>query len=115
MNLKLRKLRCLLQQEKGFTLIEMMIVIMIISVLLLIAVPSLTKNNAVVEAKSCEATVKVAQTQVAAYKADQGALPASIDVLVEGEYLDMEEATCPGGEPLTISEGKVAAGAKPTS
>ncbi len=115
MNLNLRKIVRLVKVEKGFTLIEMMIVIMIISVLLLIAVPSLTKNNDVVEAKSCEATVKVAQTQVAAYKADVGTLPASIDVLVEDEYLDMDEASCPGGEPLTISDGKVAAGVKPTS
>ncbi|WP_414635128.1 competence type IV pilus major pilin ComGC [Bacillus sp. NTK071] len=111
----MRKLIHLVNQEKGFTLIEMMIVIMIISVLLLIAVPSLTKNNEVVEGKSCEATVKVAQTQVAAYKADKKAFPASIDDLVSEKYLDMEEATCPGGQPLTITNGKVAAGAKPTS
>ena len=111
----MRKLIHLVKQEKGFTLIEMMIVIMIISVLLLIAVPSLTKNNEVVEGKSCEATVKVAQTQVAAYKADEKAYPASMDVLVSQGYLDMEEATCPGGEPLTITNGKVTAVAKPTT
>nr|WP_255648095.1 competence type IV pilus major pilin ComGC [Pseudalkalibacillus hwajinpoensis] len=98
----------LVKQEKGFTLIEMMIVIMIISVLLLIAVPGLTKNNDVVEEKSCEATIKVAQTQVAAYKANENKLPASIDDLVADEYLDMEETTCPGGETLTITGGKVA-------
>lgn len=105
--MKLRKWLRIVKQEKGFTLIEMMIVIMIISVLLLIAVPGLTKNNEVVEDKSCEATIKVAQTQVAAYKANENKLPASIDDL-DG-YLDMEETTCPGGETLTIdSEGKVA-------
>lgn len=106
--MKLRKWLRMLKQEKGFTLIEMMIVIMIISVLLLIAVPGLTKNNDVVEEKSCEATIKVAQTQVAAYKANENKLPASIDDLVAGDYLDMEETTCPGGEALTITDGKVA-------
>ncbi|WP_226656969.1 competence type IV pilus major pilin ComGC [Pseudalkalibacillus hwajinpoensis] len=106
--MKLRKWLRLVKQEKGFTLIEMMIVIMIISVLLLIAVPGLTKNNDVVEEKSCEATIKVAQTQVAAYKANENKLPASIDDLVADEYLDMEETTCPGGETLTITGGKVA-------
>ncbi|MCA0171089.1 competence type IV pilus major pilin ComGC [Bacillus sp. RAR_GA_16] len=107
--MKLRKWLRIVKQEKGFTLIEMMIVIMIISVLLLIAVPGLTKNNEVVEDKSCEATIKVAQTQVAAYKANLNKLPASIDDLAGEGYLDMEETTCPGGETLTIdSEGKVA-------
>ncbi|WP_347549636.1 competence type IV pilus major pilin ComGC [Pseudalkalibacillus hwajinpoensis] len=110
----MRKLMCWIKQEKGFTLIEMMIAIMIISVLLLIAVPSLTKNNDVVEAKSCEATVKVAQTQVAAFKADTGALPTTIDELVSGGYLDTDEAKCPGGETLTISEGKVTVGTTTT-
>ncbi|QHA92546.1 competence type IV pilus major pilin ComGC [Bacillus sp. N1-1] len=105
--MKLRKWISLFKQEKGFTLIEMMIVIMIISVLLLIAVPGLTKNNKVVEEKSCEATIKVAQTQVAAYKANENKLPAAIDDLVTEEYLDMEETTCPGGEALTITDGKV--------
>ncbi|MDQ0481679.1 competence type IV pilus major pilin ComGC [Guptibacillus hwajinpoensis] len=111
----MRKLVHFVKQEKGFTLIEMMIVIMIISVLLLIAVPSLTKNNEVVEGKSCEATVKVAQTQVAAYKADKKTYPASMDVLVSDGYLDMDEATCPGGQTLTITNGKVTSVAKPTT
>ncbi|WP_255436058.1 competence type IV pilus major pilin ComGC [Pseudalkalibacillus hwajinpoensis] len=111
----MRKLVHLVKQEKGFTLIEMMIVIMIISVLLLIAVPSLTKNNEVVEDKSCEATAKVAQTQVAAYKADHKTYPASIEVLVTDDYLDMDDASCPGGQPLILTGGKVTIGAKPTS
>ncbi|PFG13872.1 competence type IV pilus major pilin ComGC [Bacillus sp. es.036] len=105
--MKLRKWIGLFKQEKGFTLIEMMIVIMIISVLLLIAVPGLTKNNEVVEEKSCEATIKVAQTQVAAYKANKKEFPTTIADLVTDGYLDMDETTCPGGEALTITDGKV--------
>ncbi|MDO6655141.1 competence type IV pilus major pilin ComGC [Anaerobacillus sp. 1_MG-2023] len=105
--MKIRKWLGLIKDEKGFTLIEMMIVIMIISILLLIAVPGLTKNNEVVEAKSCEATIKVAQTQVAAYKANFGSYPTSINDLVSEEYLDMDEVTCPGGEELTVADGKV--------
>ncbi|MGG1686426.1 competence type IV pilus major pilin ComGC [Pseudalkalibacillus sp. NRS-1564] len=105
--MKIRKWLGFIKGEKGFTLIEMMIVIMIISILLLIAVPGLTKNNEVVEAKSCEATIKVAQTQVAAYKANVGSYPTSINDLVLEEYLDMDEVTCPGGEELIVADGKV--------
>lgn len=104
----MRKIRSFIKGENGFTLIEMMIVIMIISMLLLIAVPSLSKNNDVVGAKSCEATVKVAQAQVGAYKAEKGSYPATIDELVTEKYLDSNGATCPGGKALTISDGVVA-------
>ncbi|WP_377888525.1 competence type IV pilus major pilin ComGC [Alkalihalobacillus sp. R86527] len=96
-----------IKTEKGFTLIEMMIVIMIISMLLLIAVPSLTKNNEVVEEKSCDATVKVVQAQAAAYKADTDSMPVSVNDLVSEGYLDENNAKCPGGEALTISNGVV--------
>ena len=103
----MRRIIAAIKKEQGFTLIEMMIVIMIISMLLLIAVPSLTKNNEVVEDKSCEATVKVVQAQAAAYKADTDSMPVSVNDLVDGGYLDQANAKCPGGEALTISNGVV--------
>jgi competence protein ComGC len=68
--------------QRGFTLIEMMIVLFIISILLLIAVPNMTKSNTVVMGKSTEATVKLVQSQVAAYQMDNnGALPESLEDL----------------------------------
>ncbi|KPD01109.1 ComG operon protein 3 precursor [Geobacillus sp. BCO2] len=41
--------------QKGFTLIEMLIVMMVISVLLLIAIPNITKHNSMINSKGCEA------------------------------------------------------------
>ncbi|WP_270180588.1 competence type IV pilus major pilin ComGC [Alkalihalobacillus sp. CinArs1] len=95
-------MRILIKKEAGFTLIEMMIVIMIISMLLLIAVPSLTKNNEVVGEKSCDATVKVVKAQVAAYKADNDSLPTSISTLTSEGYLEEGATVCPSGEAITI-------------
>ncbi|SFG11343.1 competence type IV pilus major pilin ComGC [Sporolactobacillus nakayamae] len=80
MHKTLRKL--IFASERGFTLIEMMIVLFIISILLLIAVPNMTKSNTVVMGKSTEATVKLVQSQVAAYQMDNnGALPESLEDL----------------------------------
>ena len=45
--------------ERGFTMIEMMIVLLIITVLLLIAVPNMVKNNHVAQSKGCEATIQL--------------------------------------------------------
>ncbi|MCF6408450.1 competence type IV pilus major pilin ComGC [Pseudalkalibacillus salsuginis] len=80
--------------EHGFTLIEMLIVILIISILLLIAVPNMAKNNDVVKDKSCNATVKLIQSQVAAYEVENNTLPERIEDL--SEYIDSEDMKCPG-------------------
>ncbi|MGP4080911.1 competence type IV pilus major pilin ComGC [Pseudalkalibacillus sp. R45] len=80
--------------ENGFTLIEMLIVILIISILLLIAVPNMTKNNDVVKDKSCEATVQLVQSQVAAYQVEHDNLPENLEQLTD--YIDSDEIKCPG-------------------
>lgn len=91
--------------ENGFTLIEMMIVLLIISVLMLIALPSMTKNNAIVKSLGCEATIDLVQGQVGAYEAEKNELP-TIEQLFEEKYIDTTQ--CPDKEPLLIdSEGKV--------
>ncbi|WP_353947994.1 competence type IV pilus major pilin ComGC [Sporolactobacillus sp. Y61] len=97
----LNKVRQLvLTTQRGFTLIEMMVVLMIISILLLIAVPQMTKTQGVVQNKGTEATVELVQAQVAAYKMDHdGALPPDLDTLITEGYLDT--VTTPDGAALT--------------
>lgn len=46
------------RNEKGFTLIEMLIVLLIISVLILVTIPNVTKHFASIDNKGCEAYVK---------------------------------------------------------
>lgn len=46
-----------IKSQKGFTLIEMMIVLLIISVLVLIAIPNVTKHSSTIDQKGCEAFI----------------------------------------------------------
>lgn len=46
-------------KEEGFSLIEMLIVLLIISVLLLITLPNVTKHSASIDEKGCEAFVHI--------------------------------------------------------
>lgn len=93
------------KKEDGFTLIEMMIVLMIISILLLIAVPSMTKSNSVVKEKTCESTINLLQSQVEAYATEHdGEMPGSLDVLKSGGYVD--RTRCPDSD-LMLEGGKV--------
>jgi len=94
-----------IKNEHGFTLIEMMIVIMIISILLLIIVPNITKNSDVVASKSCDATIKLLQSQVAAYEVETGNTPTDLAELKENGYV--ESITCPDNTKLIIDNGIV--------
>lgn len=103
----------MLKNEKGFTLIEMMIVLLIISVLLMITIPNVTKHNSTINNKGCEAFVKMVQGQVQAYEMDEGYSP-TVEELVAGEYLKAGETSCPNGDAISISaEGNVTAVSAP--
>lgn len=87
---------------------EMLIVLFIISVLILISIPNVTKHFSTVEDKGCDAYMKMAQGQVEAYKIDMGKYPESIVELENGKYLknDSQKRSCKGKE-IIITQGEV--------
>ncbi|ELK46233.1 ComG operon protein 3 [Halobacillus sp. BAB-2008] len=52
-----------MKNEKGFTLIEMLIVLLVISVLLIITIPNMTKNSQNIRDKGCEALTATAEAR----------------------------------------------------
>ena len=56
---------------KAFTLVEMLVVLLIISVLLLLFVPNLTKQKEAVNDKGKAAVVKVVESQAELYSLDK--------------------------------------------
>ena len=92
--------------QKGFTLIEMLIVLLVITVLLIITVPNVVQHQKTVQNKGCQAFVKMVQAQVQAYHIEEGDFPASVSVLQDKNYI--ETTTCPNGSEVAIeSDGKV--------
>ncbi len=87
--------------NKGFTLLEMLMVIFIIALLLLLTIPNITKHKDSVGKTTCESYADMAQTQATAYEIAEGELPGSIDVLVSEGYIP--SATCDDGTPLELS------------
>lgn len=96
-----------IKRQNGFTLIEMLIVLLIISVLILITVPNISKHFATIDKKGCSAYVAMVQGQVEAYRVDLMTYPTLQDLVDKG-YLKANETTCPNKEEIMITnEGEV--------
>lgn len=95
-----------MRSEKGFTLIEMLIVLLVISVLLLITIPNITKHHGNIQEKGCEGLKNTVQAQTTAYQIEEKAIP-SLEELQTAGYL-VDKPVCPNGTELTIdATGKV--------
>ncbi|HWO96020.1 MAG TPA: competence type IV pilus major pilin ComGC [Bacillus sp. (in: firmicutes)] len=93
--------RCRLEKN-GFTLIEMLVVMLVISILLLIMIPNLLKNNKAINGKGCDAYVKTVQAQVEVYKIENENDIPTLEELKAGDYIEAE--ACPNGDGLHINE-----------
>ncbi|MBW8348103.1 prepilin-type N-terminal cleavage/methylation domain-containing protein [Bacillus sp. IITD106] len=94
----------LTHNENGFTLIEMLIVLLVISIILLIALPNVTKQSSSINEKGCDALEQMVQGQVQAYYMDNKKYPSSLSAL-EGDYVNEGfEFKCPNGKVLSIDE-----------
>lgn len=91
--------------KKGFTLLEMVVVVIIISILFLLTVPNVSKIINSVDDRACSAMTKVVDSAIAQYKLDYGQMPNSIDDLVNGKYLDPSQTKCSNGKGLYLQDG----------
>lgn len=87
----MKKLIRKIKNEDGFTLIEMLIVLFVIAVLILLFVPSLSKQTVNINKQGNEALTKVIDTQVEMYRLDTGKSPNSLKDLYEGKYITKEQ------------------------
>lgn len=97
----------MLKNTRGFTLVEMLVVMLIITVLLLLIIPNLTNQTNNVNDKGCDALVAVVQAQADAYYLEVGNYVASIEELESEGYIEANQMKCSNNKSLTISNGKV--------
>lgn len=96
--------------REGFTLLEMVIVICIISILFLLTVPNIQKVIGIVGKKGCSAQLKVVDSAILQYQLDFDEMPSSISDLVQAGLLTEQQAECQGGEAISIQDGQASAG-----
>lgn len=87
--------------NEGFTLVELMVVVLIIGILVAIAVPMFMASKSSAQGKTCFANQREIEGAVQTYQAANGSLPAagtvdSSHVLIAGGYLK-KPPMCPVG------------------
>lgn len=96
-----------MNNEKGFTLVEMMIVLFIITVLLLITIPNVTAHQNTISKKGCEGLVNLVEAQGQAYWLDKSEKPDIAKLQASG-YIDQNQTSCPDGSEIYFdTEGNV--------
>ncbi|MBC7253414.1 MAG: prepilin-type N-terminal cleavage/methylation domain-containing protein [Actinobacteria bacterium] len=80
-------------REKGFTLIELMIVILIMGILVGVAVPVFVSARENAAEKVCQANVRAMKSAAGAYNAHYGSYPTSVGDLVP-EFME-KVPVCP--------------------
>jgi competence protein ComGC len=97
----------MLKKNKGFTLIEMLVVLMVISVLIILIVPNLNTNSENINEKGCDALTALVQAQIDAYYIDHGKYPSTLGTLVSENYINENQQKCPDGSNLEYDNGNV--------
>ncbi|MDF2700224.1 MAG: competence protein ComG [Haloplasmataceae bacterium] len=97
--------------KKGFTLAEMMIVVIMISGLMLLIIPKLGETKTSLDHKSCDAFVNLVDSQIQAFYLDKSIYPMNVTVLFDAGYI--KSKTCPDGTEVSI-ENKKAVKVAPT-
>ena len=95
--------------KKGFTLLEMIIVVSIISILFILTVPNIQKVLAVVNKKGCDALVKVVDSAILEYRLEYGRDPGSTADLIHAGFMSDGQTKCEDGRTISIYGGQAQA------
>jgi len=90
----INRIRAARAGDEGFTLIEMLIVVVVLGILAGITVFGVAKFRQDAQATACDSDVKIVQTASDAYSAqNKGAFAATVDDLVTKGYLKAPKPT----------------------
>lgn len=86
----------ILRDEKGFTLIEMMIVVAIIAILSAVAIPKFNESLALTNTTRVQADLQSLDTAIAMYRLQNGKYPNDLSDL--DDYIDVASVQAPTGD-----------------
>ena len=92
--------------KKGFTVLEMILVLSVISLVFLITLPNIQQKNEIIQNKGCKALTSVVDSQILLYELEHDETPSSIYELIDEGYLKEGQDRCPNGNHIEIVDGQ---------
>ena len=91
---------------KGFTVLEMILVLTIIMIVFLLTLPNIQQKREIVNNKGCEVLVEVVNSQILMYQLENGEVAVTMDDLINEGYLKESQRMCPNGKEIVIVDGE---------
>lgn len=84
--------------KKGFTLVELLVVVLILAALAAIAIPRISQSANSAKTNACATNVDLLNSQIELYYANEGSWPATLDALTsDANYFPDGAPECPWG------------------
>ena len=93
--------------KKGFTLIELMVVVLILGALAAVAIPRLTQSSDTAKANACETNVDIINTQMELYYINNDAYPTLLVLFADADYFPDGTPVCPYGTAYSLTDDRV--------
>ena len=91
--------------RKGFTLVELLVVVLILGALAAIAVPRISQSAQTAKINACKTNVDLINSQIELYFANTGQWPEDLDAIVgNGDYFPDGPPACPFGTDYSYSD-----------
>ncbi len=91
-------------KNKGFTLLEMIVVMSIVSIIFILSISNVSKVIKNVEEKGCQALLKVVDSASLQFQLEYEEKPSSIEDLVNAGYLSEKQIYCSNERPIILGE-----------
>jgi prepilin-type N-terminal cleavage/methylation domain-containing protein len=83
------------RRNRGFTLVELLIVVLILAALAAIAVPRMVASAETAKLNACNTNVELINTQIEMYRATTGSAPDLTTLFGDTNYFPDGAPTCP--------------------
>ncbi len=93
-----------MRHKQGFTLVELLIVVLILAALAAIAIPRISASATTAKINACSTNVDVINSQIEMFYANTGAWPTALtDVTANTSYFPDGAPACPFGTAYTMT------------